>query len=190
MFSQYRMEINLLNWRKLHHSKRYRLLTSLLLLLILLAVTVNYYLLQDFRQQDSTYQKLQQQQQRLRQNLQQIEQAQHKQRQLLNHQLQLEKIPLTDIIHFTQILSHLPLGNQGRLALAQIEINPFVGEQKNKLHFMIAGEDIAQQEFYQLQQYLLSHWPYLLELEPGTLVQNAQKQYQFTLRFNKKEGNE
>ncbi|MFC0322605.1 hypothetical protein ACFFHT_03365 [Gallibacterium melopsittaci] len=186
MNSSMQTEINLLNWRQQHNQQRYRLISILLLLLFTLVAIAGYHLLQEMQQRSQKYVELRQQQQQINSNLQQIKQAQHRQQQLLNHHSAFEKIPLEEIVQFIQQLSHLPLGN-GRLLLAQMEINPFSGEQQTKLNFILMGENLIQQEFYQLQQYLLLHWHYPIELEPSVLQQNQQKQSSFTLRFNKKE---
>lgn len=188
MFDYQSNEINLLNWRQQHYANRVRILIILLLLLLILSIAGWFSLLHDTRQQSQEYILLDQQRQQLVTQLQQLESAQQKQRQLLSHQLQLAKVPLQDIVHFVQSLTQIPL-DKGRLLLAQIDISPFAIEQKEKLSFLMMGENVDQQTFYRLQQYLLSHWPYPIELEPSALTQNQQKQYNFTLRFNKKEDN-
>ncbi|MFC0308979.1 hypothetical protein ACFFHK_04570 [Gallibacterium trehalosifermentans] len=187
MINKKLFEINLLDWRQQHYRRRYRQVSIFILLLIIIVSLAGYRLLTSAQQQSARYHTLNQQQQALNNRLQQVKQDLSKQQHLLSEHSSLEKVPLNELVYFVQFLSHLPLGN-GRLSLAQIEASSFANEQKAKLHFMIMGENIAQQEFYQLQQYLLTHWPYPITLEPTILTsKNTQKHTTFTLRFQQKE---
>lgn len=189
MFNADRVEINLLDWRRHQRIRRYWLLSGLGLLLLLFSVTATYGLYDYLSQQQAAQQYLKQQYQHLTEQIKQIEQEQAKQRQILGNQLKLQQIPFEEIVYFSQILPHLPLGEQGQLLRVMIEINPFATTSKSKLNFMLAGENISNEGFYQLQQYLLSHWRYPLALDPNSIQSTRAKQYNFTLRFNEREDN-